>query len=216
MRARYFILSTVLVVSWTPPAAHAQSARAQPRWLASPYLHVNGGEVEIRRGGLGGSIAYLGSRLGFELDVDRHHHIFKDKELDFPNNCGVTDVAGPCVDLNTDAWIVMGNVLAQIPTANTAKWRPYAAAGLGVVHAWIHEDGSFGFESEGEKIEASQTDLAFTAGGGVVYWLNGWIGLRGDLRYFHAFVSDDEHAGVYYEDYDFGRLALGFTFGLPQ
>lgn len=84
MRARNFVLSTMLVVSWTPAAAHAQTAEAQPRWLASPYLHVNGGEVEIRRGGPGGSVAYLGPRLGFELDVDRHHHIFKDKKLDSP------------------------------------------------------------------------------------------------------------------------------------
>lgn len=129
MRARYFVLSIVLAVSWMPAAAYAQVAAAQPRWVAAPYLHANGGEVEIRRGGPGGSIAYLGPRLGFELDVDRHHHIFKDKKLDFPNNC-VPGVVGPCVDLNTDAWIFMGNVLARIPTPETARWRPYAAAGV--------------------------------------------------------------------------------------
>lgn len=120
------------------------------------------------------------------------------------------------MDLNTDAWIFMGNVLARIPAPETARWRPYATAGLGVIYAWIHEDGSFGSEGGGEEIDTSQTDLAFNAGGGVVYWLNRWLGLRGDLRYFHAFVRDDQHDGVYYEDYDFGRLALGVTFGVPR
>jgi hypothetical protein len=87
------------------------AAPAQAQWLASPYLHGNFGDVEFRRGGPGGSIGYFGRRLGFEFDVDRHHHFFKDKELEsVPNPC-IPGVVGPCIDSDTDAWIFMVNSL---------------------------------------------------------------------------------------------------------
>src|SRR5262245_61783221 len=105
MRVQRFILLTVLFVGWRATPAHAQ-------WMVTPYLHGNFGDVEIRRGGWGASLGYIGSRLGFEVDADRHHHFFKDKELQsIPNPCA-PGVVGPCIDDNTDAWIFMANVVA--------------------------------------------------------------------------------------------------------
>ena len=120
MRIRSWGLLTVLVVAWT-------AAPAQAQWVVSPYLGINlAGDAEFRRGGPGGSGGYFGGRLGFEFDVQRYHHFFKDKNVDLvPNNCA-PGVPPPCIDLNTDAWSFMGNVVAPIRSEG-AKWRPYGS-----------------------------------------------------------------------------------------
>ena len=56
----------------------------------------------------------------------------------------------------------------------------------------------------------------FNAGGGVMYALNGLVGLRGDLRYFRALVDEDQREGGFFRDYGFWRAALGVTFGFPR
>ncbi len=200
MRTRRGIVLTVLAVAWTATPAHAQA-------VVTPYLHANFGDVEFRRGGPGVSVGYLGRRLGFELDVDRHHHFFKDKELEsVPLPC-IPGRVGACIDSNTDAWIVMGNVVAPIPTAQATNWRPYGTAGLGVIHPWIEDAGEY---------DTNQTDVAFNVGGGVMYRLNDRLALRGDVRYFHAFVDENKREGAYFRDYGFWRTAFGVTFGFPR
>jgi len=200
MRLPPFIPLTVLVVASTAAAAEAQ-------WVATPYLHANFGDVESRRGGLGVSVGYLGRRLGFELDVDRHHHFFKDEDLEsVPNPC-MPGVVGPCIDSDTEAWILMGNVVAPILTSEATKWRPYGTAGLGVIHAWIHDAGEY---------DTSQTNVAFNVGGGVMYGLNKRVRLRSDLRYFRAFVDESKREGGYFKDYGFWRATFGVAFGFAR
>lgn len=82
MRARDGILFSVLVVASTAVPAQAQ-------WVVTPYLGINlAGDAEFRRGGPGVSGGYFGDRLGFEFDLQRYHHFFKDKNVDLvPNNC---------------------------------------------------------------------------------------------------------------------------------
>ena len=135
MRIRCGIVLTVLDVACT-------AAPAQAQWVATPYLGINlGGDAEFRRGGPGGSVGYFGGRLGFEFDLQRYHHFFKDKNVDLvPNNCA-PGVGPPCIDLNTDAWSFMGNVVAPFRSKG-AKWRPYGTAGFGVIHAWIEGPGT--------------------------------------------------------------------------
>jgi opacity protein-like surface antigen len=185
-----------LVLAWT-------AAPAQAQWMVTPYLHVNFGDVEFRRGGPGVSVGYVSRRLGLELDVDRHHHFFKDKNLEsVPNPCMPGSVM-QCIDENTDAWIFMANVVAPIRTSKAATWRPYGTAGLGVIYPWIENAGEY---------NASQTNFAFNVGGGVMYRLNDPLALRGDVRYFHAFVDETKREGAYFKDYDFWRVAFGVTF----
>ena len=203
MRIRSWGLFTVLVVAWT-------AAPAQAQWVVSPYFGVNlAGDAEFRRGGPGGSVSYFGGWLGFEFDVERYYHFFKDENVDLvPNNC-LANLVNPtgCVDLNTDAWSFMGNVVVPI-RSNGAKWRPYGAAGLGMIHAWI--------EGPGDQYGIGQNNPAFDVGGGVIYSLNNRVGLRGDLRYFRAFVDEDKREGGYLKDYGFLRATLGVTFGFPR
>jgi hypothetical protein len=194
-------LLTALVVAGTVAPAQAQ-------WVVTPYLGINlAGDAEFRRGGPGVSGGYAGDRLGLEFDVQRHHHFFKDKNVDIvPNNCA-PGAPPPCIDLNTDAWSFMGNLVAPFRSTG-AKWRPHGTAGLGVIHAWV--------EGPGDQYDVEQDNLAFNAGGGVMYSLNGRVGFRGDLRYFRAFVDEDKREGGYFKDYAFLRATFGLTFAFPR
>jgi opacity protein-like surface antigen len=171
-------------------------------------LGVNlSGDVEDGKGGIGGSVGYFGARLGFEFDVERHWHFFKDRDIDFVPNCGVVPRDVPCVDVDTRAWSLMGNVVMPIRLRGAANWRPYATAGLGLIHA------SF---ADGAVVDISQNNFAFNVGGGVMYSLNGRVGLRGDLRYFRALVDEDKREGGFFKDYGFWRTTFGVTFGFPR
>jgi len=196
------ILLPLLVVAWTALPAQAQ-------WVVTPHLGINlAGDAEFRRGGPGGSVGYYGDRVGFELDVQRYHHFFKDENLELArNNCGVGSRDEPCVDLNTDAWSFMGNVVAPIRPKG-AKWRPFGTAGLGVIHPWV--------EGPGDQYDLDQNDLALNVGAGVMYSRNRRFGLRGDLRYFHAFVDEGKREGGYFKDYGFLRATVGVTFSFPR
>src|SRR5262245_50066922 len=137
------------------------AVRVQAQLQITPHLGINlAGDAEFRRGGPGGSIAYWGDRLGFELEYMHYFHFFKDKNIDIiPNNC-MPGVQGLCIDLNTRARGVMGTAVALLGSKR-AKWRPYGNAGLGVIHAWI--------EGPGEQYDLDQNNLAISAGGGVKY-----------------------------------------------
>jgi opacity protein-like surface antigen len=207
MRVR--ILPAVLIAAWAAAPAHAQ-------WVATPYLGTNFGGTGTETGkllggnggGLGGSIGYFRGRLGFELDIERHWHFFHDPDLEIPNNCGIAPRDVPCVDVNTRATSFMGNVVVLIRTKSEAKWRPYGTAGLGLIHATARDDlGEF---------DKQQDNFAFNVGGGLMYRLNPRLGLRSEVRYFHALVDEEKRTGVLFKDYGFWRVTLGVTFGFPR
>ena len=177
------------------------AAPAQAQWVGTPYIGVNlAGDAEFRRGGLGGAVGYLGEWLGIEFDFERHHHFFKDTNVDLvPNNCGPGAQLG-CIDLNTRAWRFMGNVVAPLRSKG-AKWRPYGTTGIGVIRPWI--------EGPGDEYDVSQSNLAFNVGAGVIYALNTRVGLRGDVRYLRGFVDESQRAGAYFKDYGFVHASVG-------
>jgi hypothetical protein len=187
-----------LFVTWTVAPAPAAG-----QVVVSPYLHANFGDVEVRRGGPGLSAGYLGQWVGFELDAYYHSHFFKDAELQsVPNPCR-PGVVGPCIDDNTDAWLLRADATVPIRLLRAPSWVPYAGAGVGLIHAWVHDAGSY---------NSAQTNVAADVGGGVMYWLTRWLAVRVDLRWFHAFVDESKREGGYYHDYDFGRVSVGVTF----
>lgn len=181
---------------------------AEAQWVVTPYLGVDvAGDVETGKGGPGGSFGYAGGRIGFEFDVMRHAHFFKDAEISpvdpaAPPNC--TGMAGPCSDIDTDAISFMGNIVVPLRMARPPKLRPYVLGGLGLIRAWTNE------------MDRQQNDFAFTAGGGVIYSLSQRFGMRGDLRYIRARVGDIKSSDVYAKDYGFWRAAIGVTFALSR
>lgn len=195
-------LLAVTFVAWTAAPAHAQ-------WLITPALAGNiAGDVEHGKGGPGVSLGYLGDRLGFEVEVQRYQHFFKDAEvvpLDpaAPPNC-MPGIIGPCADINTDAIGVMGHVVLPIRMHGATKWHPFGSAGLGVIRGWTNED------------DRAQNDFALDVGGGLTYSLSTRIGLRSDLRYFRAFAGENEPDGIRSTDYGFMRVSVGVTFGFGR
>ena len=127
----------------------------------------------------------------------------------FPNNCGVGPRDESCVDLNTDAIGFMGNVVAPIRITHAKNWRLYATAGLGVIHSWVTDPSN-------TVADTNQNNFAFNGGGGVMYSLKNRVALRGDVRYFLAFVNEDKRDGFYFNDYGFLRATFGVTFGFPR
>lgn len=202
MTSRRNTLLAVTVVAWTAAPAHAQ-------WLVTPYVAGNvAGDVERGKGGPGVSVGYAGDRLGFELDVLRYQHFFKDAEVvpldpSAPPNCQ-PGVGGPCRDINTDAIGIMGHVVLPIRIHGATKWHPFGSAGLGVIRAWTNEE------------DRAQSNVAFDVGGGVTYALNTRVGLRGDLRYVRAFVDETQRDGIRVTDYGFARVSVGVTFGFGR
>jgi hypothetical protein len=200
--SRHFAIHmvTLAIATTAPVVAHAQP-------VFSPYLHANLGDVEFRRGGWGAQLGYFARRWGIELDIDRHHHFYKDDELtSIPNPC-IPGVMGPCIDSDTDAWLFTANALAFLPTSASSRWRPYATIGPGLLYAWIHGANEY---------NSDQIHPMANAGAGTTFRLNGWLRLRGDVRVFHVFVDESEPDGGYAEDYNFVRISLGITFAAPR
>jgi opacity protein-like surface antigen len=185
---------------------------AQAQWVVTPHLGVNfAGDVELGKGGPGGSVGYFGRRIGFEFDFQRYQHFFKDSEVSpldpaAPPNCvpGITEAGDPCTDINTDAIGFMGNVVVPIRIWGAARWSPYGTAGLGLIHAWTNVE------------DRHQNNLGFNGGGGVMYSLSKHMGLRGDLRYFRAVVDENQSRGVFFKDYGFWHTAIGVTFSFGR
>jgi opacity protein-like surface antigen len=160
-------------------------APAQAPWIATPYLGVNSaGDVETGKGGPGGSIGYVGDRLGFEVDFQLFKHFFKDAD--------VADLVPSGVDLDTDARSFMGNVVTLIRIPGATNFRPYGAAGIGVIRAV--------FETSYDLADTDQNNLAFNVGGGILYSLNDRVSLRGDVRYMRALVDEDKYEGGFFRD----------------
>jgi len=189
----------VLAARWTTAPAHAQ-------WVITPYVGVNiARDVEKSKRGPGLSVGYLGDQFGFEFDLQRYQHFFKDSRV-FPldpaapaNWTGGTRNA--CIDINTRAIGFMGNVVVPIRSQRGSDWRPYGTAGLGVIRGWTNEP----------KIDRHQNNLGFNAGSGLIYSLRRRVGLRVDLRYFRVLVDKNQSDNIYHEDYGFWRLTMGVT-----
>ena len=199
MRLQRMLFLTLVMAAVT-------AAPAQAQWVVTPYLGINlAGDAEFRRGGPGGSIGFLGGRVGLEFDFERYIHFFKDENVDsVPNDCAHP---AQCVDIDTDAMSFMGNVVTPIGST-AAKWRPYVTLGVGVIHAW--------FDGPRDEHDTDQYNLAVNVGGGVMYSLNRRVAVRSDLRYFAAFVDEDKRTGGYHQDYGFLRATVGVTFRFPQ
>jgi opacity protein-like surface antigen len=176
-------------------------APADAQWVVTPYLGINiAGEVETGKGGPGVSVDFFSGGLGFEFDLQRSQHFFKDQD--------VADLAPDSrADVDTDAISFMGSVVAPIRIPGAANLRPYGAGGLGLIRAM--------FDSANDRFDTAQNNLGFNVGGGVMYSWNDRVGVRVDLRYFRAIVDDPPNEGGFPRDYGFLRTTFGVTVGFP-
>ena len=178
-----------LLVVFTLSAAGAEAQVAPFTGMLTGHVGaVARGDVRGVAVAPGGSMAVIGETgLGVEFDVS-HNGDFDDTNF-----------------ADSSITPVMLNFMAvyQHPT-----FRPFMTAGAGVLRLRVaYFDG---------QSSIGHTDLAWSAGGGLVYMLDEGFGVRGDVRYFrhfnrqHGFALGDN--GVL----DFIRTSIGITYTWPM
>ena len=173
-------------------AASASEVRAQS--FISPLIGYNFGgdsgcpsvtDCEDKGLNFGVGLGRLGSVFGFELDFGYAKDFFGDT---------------PTVD--SSVLTVMGNVML-VP--NLGPVRPYALVGMGLIKTHV--------ELSPESILTSDNnDFGWNLGGGLFIFFGDHVGVRGDIRYFHAF-QDLEVLGFDIGDtkLDFGRASAALV-----
>lgn len=176
----------VLLASLTllPPAA------AQAQGFISPLIGFNfGGDsgcpeitgCEEKRLNAGVSLGVIGSVFGFEEEFAYASNFF-----------------GETPGVSSSVLTVMTNVMF-VP--DIGPIRPYVVGGVGLIKTKI--------ELTPESLLTSDNNhFGWDLGGGVMVFFGEHLGIRGDIRYFHAF-QDLELLGFSLGDtkLDFGRAA---------
>lgn len=184
------IVTLLLVI--VPAAAHAQL------WL-TPFAGV-GTTGDLTEASVGVSVAGGGVVAG-ELD------------LGFIPGQGLAGL--PILDVDVSMTTVMGNLLVRAPTGNV---QPYGSGGVGLMRLSLSADVPIIGEIRLGSVHSNE--LAWNAGGGVVFFAGDRVGIRADVRYFRAFdttldltdLSDLDIDDIPLPGFDFWRLTGGVTF----
>ena len=181
---------------------------ASADWLFTPYLGVTfGGAANFGDVGdfddnfekkvtYGGSLTWMGAGIiGFEADFGSTPNFFE-------TTSGVGDFDWGDSNVTT----LMGNLVIGAPIGGQTGvgFRPYAAAGIGLLRSNVSLDGVFD--------DLSTNELGMNIGGGAHVFFSDNVGIRGDLRYFRGLQNgDDDGLDLDLEDFDFWRGTVGVT-----
>lgn len=139
-----------------------------------------------RKLNLGVSVGRLGSIFGTELELAYAKNFF-----------------GEIPGVSSSVLTLMGNGMIA---PRFGPVQPYWLIGLGLMKT--HVDFS-----TASVLESNEDHLAWDTAGGLIVFLGPHVGLRGDIRHFHAF-QDFEILGLSLRKtkLDFGRAAAGLVF----
>ena len=101
---------------------------------------------------------------------------------------------------------IMANVLVGVPLGPV---RPYAAAGVGVIHTDISKSNVGLYDA------FSNNSFALEVGGGLIGMFSQHVGVRGDLRYLRTLQDlefSDTHFDLNNKALEFWRGSLGVVF----
>jgi opacity protein-like surface antigen len=171
-------------------AGTAVPARAEG--FFSPYLGYNFGgdascpsisDCQDKRLNFGVGFGTLVGSFGFEQDVAYARDFF-----------------GTAPGFDSSVLTVMSNVMVA---PRIGPVRPYVLGGLGLIKTHV----SFTPES---VFTSDNNNFGWNLGGGVMVFFGSHVGVRGDIRYIHAF-QDLEFLGFTLTDtkLDFGRASGG-------
>jgi hypothetical protein len=205
MSSRKFVIVTfsLIVVSMATPS------KASADWLLTPFIGVNwqgtanftdlpNFDDEFEQGmNYGASLGVMGAGVfGWEIDFGFSPDFFK------------KDTGGFAEFDDSNVMTFMGNLILGIPIGGQSGlgFRPYAAAGVGLIKTNIEDPADF--------FDVSATDWGFNIGGGAFFFFGDNVGLRGDLRYFRALTDNepDDEFDVAFGDFRFWRGTVGVTF----
>lgn len=177
-------------------ALSAGSTReASAQGFISPLIGYNFGgdsgcpeitDCEDKKLNIGVAFGKLGPVLGFETELAFIDNFF-----------GVTPI------LQSNVLTLMGNVMLA---PKIGPVRPYGVVGLGLIKTNVE------FTSA-SLLDVNNNNFGWNLGGGVMFFFGEHVGIRGEIRHFHAF-QDLEILGIPIGDtkLDFGRAAAGVVF----
>jgi len=190
-RVRQVVAAGALFALFVFGIADQASAQA----YISPFIGYNfGGDsgcpdvsnCEDKRRNLGVAFGSIGSVFGTEAEFSYIDNFFGET----PGTSG-------------SVLTFMGNVMIA---PKFGLLQPYGVIGLGVIktHAEL---------TVGSLVESNNNNFGWDIGGGAIIYFGDHFGVRGDLRYFHAF-QDLEILGLPIADakLDFGRLSGAAVF----
>jgi hypothetical protein len=173
MRIGRALLIVGLVLAALPDAAYADG-------YIAPFVGANfGGDVgrplgvaarDRNRATAGATFGSMGGGVfGVELDVSYTRNFY-------PSNIGIAT--------GNNLLTVVPALILGVPIGGQRGpgIRPFVLAGAGLVRR------NFDF---GSVTSVSQSDLAYTVGGGVMAFFSNSIGIRGDVRHVRNFRVDD-------------------------
>lgn len=173
----------------------ATTREASAQGFISPLIGYNfGGDsgcpeianCEDKKLNIGVAFGALGPVLGFETEIAFINDFF-----------GVTPL------LQSNVLTLMGNVMLA---PKIGPVRPYGVAGLGLIKTNVE------FTSA-SLLDVTNNNFGWNLGFGVMFFFGEHVGIRGEIRHFHAF-QDLEILGIPIGDtkLDFGRAAAGVVF----
>jgi opacity protein-like surface antigen len=175
------------------------SALAAPRAQAETYITgygglVFGGDVSLdpgednKHGAYGGSIGFLGSPLGFEVDFAYSPDFFGANRALIPSNNLVT---------------LMGNIVLSGQMGERS--RVYASAGAGLMKSSVEDADEF--------FDVGRNDFGANAGLGVMLGVSEKLSLRADIRYFTNVGDDepDDELDIDFGSFDYWRGTAGLS-----
>ncbi len=184
-------LLTLLVLAGVPARAHAEG-------FISPFIGFNfGGDAncpsiqgcENKRLNYGVGLGAAGSVFGFEEEFAYAHDFF-----------------GTVPTMESSVLTLMSNGMLS---PKIGPVRPYFLTGVGLIKT--HVD----FTSQ-SLLTTDNNNFGWDIGGGVIVMVAPHVGVRGDIRYFHAFqdltIAGFSIGGNSKLDYGRASAAVHFTF----
>jgi opacity protein-like surface antigen len=181
------VLAALMLVAGARPA--------DAQGFVSPFVGYNFGgdagcpqitDCKDKRVNYGVAFGALGGLVGFEAEVAR-----------------TNDFLGASSTQSTNVLTFMGNFMLA---PKFGPIQPYALGGIGLMRTSI--------ESAGQDDDENQ--IAWDAGGGLIAFFSSHVGVRGDVRYFHAFevldFSSFPNFPIRETKLEFGRVSVAVVF----
>jgi opacity protein-like surface antigen len=170
------------------------AAPARAEGFISPYIGYNfGGDAgcptilncEDKRINFGAGLGVLGGGFGFEEDIAYAQDFF-----------------GTAPGLDSSVLTVMSNLMIA---PKIGPVRPYVLGGVGLIKTRVSL-------TPGSVFSTDNNNFGWDIGGGVMVFFGEHVGVRGDIRYIHAF-QDLTLLGFTLSDtkLDFGRASGGIV-----
>ncbi len=192
---RLTLVTRAMMVGLATLAFSAATREASAQGFISPLFGYNFGgdsgcpeidDCEDKRLNIGVAFGALGPVFGFETEIAFIDNFFGETPL-----------------LESDVMTLMGNLMLA---PKIGPVRPYGVVGFGLIKTSVEFTAA-------SLLDVDDSHFGWYLGGGVMVFFGEHVGIRGEIRHFHAF-QDLAILGIPIGDtkLDFGRAAAGVVF----